>query len=197
MKLTWPAPERNKAAILAVLQRVLPARGTLLEIASGTGQHAAYFAEHLAHWIVQPSDLDAPNLASIRARILESQLSNLREPLVIDACDAGWPVDEVDAVFNANLIHIAPWAAALGLVRGASLHLKSGGVLVVYGPFRIGGKHTAPSNEQFDRDLRERDARFGVRDLEEVVTIAEQQGLTLSERVPMPANNQTLIFRRV
>jgi SAM-dependent methyltransferase len=183
-KLTWPAPERNKQPILSVLQRVLPERGTLLELASGTGQHASYFAQHMPGWTLQPSDLEAANLASISAWVRESALPNLLEPL------------SIDAIYNANLIHIAPWEAAMGLMRGAARHLLPHGVVVLYGPYRIAGQHTAPSNASFDDDLKRRDPRFGVRDLEAVVDLAAQNGLELRERVEMPANNQTLVLSR-
>ena len=196
-KLSWAAPERNKQPILDLLQRALPPAGTLLEVASGTGQHAVHFASHLPGWIIQPSDVEADNLASIRAWVQEAHLPNLRAPLRLDVGDEDWPLEApVSAVFNANLIHIAPWEAALGLVRGSARYLSPGGVLVVYGPFRISGQHTAPSNQAFDASLRERDPRFGVRDLEAFAEVAEQQGLTLRERVEMPANNQTLVFLR-
>jgi SAM-dependent methyltransferase len=195
-KLTWPAAERNKQPILEVLQRVLPPSGTLLEIASGTGQHAVHFARHLRDWVVQPSDVDPDNLASIRAWRVEAALPNLREPLHIDVCRDDWQVPQVSAIYNANLIHIAPWQAALGLARGAARHLLPGGVLIVYGPFRMGGAHTAPSNAAFDASLRERDARFGVRNLEDLLAAAEPHGLTLTQRVEMPANNQTVVLTR-
>jgi SAM-dependent methyltransferase len=195
-KLTWPAPERNKQPILSVLQRVLPRGGTLLELASGTGQHANYFAEQLPNWTFQPSDVEAANLASISAWVRESALPNLREPLRIDVCSDDWAVPPVDAIYNANLIHIAPWEAAVGLLRGAARHLLPHGVLVLYGPYRIAGQHTAPSNQSFDEDLKRRDPRFGVRDLEAVVSLAAQHGLELRERVEMPANNQTLVLAR-
>jgi hypothetical protein len=195
-KLTWPAPERNKQPILSVLQRVLPERGTLLELASGTGQHASYFAQHMPGWTLQPSDLEAANLASISAWVRESALPNLLEPLSIDVCSDDWGVSPTDAIYNANLIHIAPWEAAMGLMRGAARHLLPHGVVVLYGPYRIAGQHTAPSNASFDDDLKRRDPRFGVRDLEAVVDLAAQNGLELRERVEMPANNQTLVLSR-
>ncbi len=195
-KLTWGAPERNKQPLLATLQRVLPPTGTLLELASGTGQHAVHFAQHLPSWTIQPSDLEPENLASIQAWVSEAALPNLREPLPLDACSEAWNVTPLDAIFNANLIHIAPWEAALGLVRGAARHLLPHGLLVVYGPFRIGGQHTAPSNQSFDESLRQRDSRFGVRDLEVFVAAAEEQGFAFRERIAMPANNQTLVFAR-
>lgn len=191
----WPAPERNKEPILDVLRRVLPASGRCLEIASGSGQHAVHFARHLPAWTWQPTDVAAENLASIRAWVREAALPNLREPLRIDVASDDWGVGAVDAVFCANLLHIAPWSAGLGLLRGAGRHLAPGGVLVLYGPFRIDGAHTAPSNAAFDADLRARDARWGVRDLADVTAAAARSGLALAERVAMPANNQTLVFR--
>lgn len=193
-KLSWGAPERNKQPILEVLQRALPAAGTLLELASGTGQHAVYFAQHLPGWTIQPSDVEPENLASIAAYRLEADLPNLREPVRLDVADATWPT--ASAVFNANLIHIAPWQAALDLLRGAARQLAPGHKLVLYGPFKIGGAHTAPSNQSFDDSLRARDPSWGVRDLEAVVSVAAGHGLLLEERVEMPANNQTLIFTR-
>lgn len=196
-KLIWGAPERNKQPILAVLQRVLPASGTLLEVASGTGQHAVHFAQHLPGWTIQPSDLDPVNLASIESWRAEAALPNLQRPIALDVCDEDWGVGSQAAIYSANLIHIAPWEAALGLLRGAARHLLPGAQLIVYGPFRIGGQHTAPSNQAFDESLRERDPRFGVRDLEATQTLAAQHGLELQERVEMPANNQSLVFRRV
>jgi SAM-dependent methyltransferase len=195
-KLTWSAPERNKQPILEVLERVSPRPGTLLEIASGTGQHAAHFAARLPELVYQPTDIDDSNLASIAAWQREAALPNLLPPLRLDVCAATWPIAEVEVVYNANLVHIAPWECAEGLFRGAARHLAPGGLLFVYGPFRIGGTHTAPSNQSFDEDLRRRDPRFGVRDLEDIVALATQHGLRLEERVPMPANNQSLLFRR-
>jgi hypothetical protein len=195
-KLTWGAPERNKQPILSVLTRVLPESGTLLELASGTGQHSAYFAQHMPAWTIQPSDVDAENLASISAWREELGLPNLRAPLELDVISKDWCIGPLPAMFSANLIHIAPWEAAVGLVRGAARHLGPAGQLVVYGPFRIGGQHTAPSNEAFDASLRARDVRWGVRDLEALEVLAREHGLSLKERVEMPANNQTLVFTK-
>ena len=194
MKQCWPAPERNRQPILDVLTRVLPSSGTLLEIASGSGQHAVHFARALPGLVWQPSDLDPDNLASIRAWVVEAALPNLREPIALDVLEPVWDVGRLDACFNANMIHIAPWECCAALFAGLRRHLEPGGVFVLYGPFRIGGAHTAPSNETFDAGLRARDPRWGVRDLEAVVEEAERAGLTLTERVPMPANNQSLVF---
>jgi SAM-dependent methyltransferase len=195
MKQIWAAPERNKRPILEVLRRVLPESGTLLEISSGTGQHAAYFARELARIAVCPSDVDPSNLSSIAAFVEEEGLPNLRAPRRIDVLEEDWGVGRVDAIFNANLIHIAPWECAEGLIRGAARHLRPEGVFVLYGPFKLEGAHTAESNAAFDADLRSRDARFGVRDAETVIERAAQAGLSFVERVAMPANNQTLVFR--
>jgi SAM-dependent methyltransferase len=194
-KLTWPAPERNKGPILEVLKRVLPREGTLLEIASGTGQHAVHFARHLPGLVVQPSDIEPANLESIRAWVREAALPNLREPLFLDVC-ADWSIERAEAVFNANMIHIAPWECALALFDGVGRVLAPGGVFVLYGPFRIHGAHTAPSNESFDRELESRDPRWGVRDIDDVLPLAEKAALRFLERVEMPANNQCLVFAR-
>jgi SAM-dependent methyltransferase len=191
-----PAAERNRQPILDVLARVLPERGEILEIASGTGQHAAYFAAALPSLVWQPSEREVEAFASIAAWAEAEKLENVRAPLRIDVTEEPWPVGRCAGIFNANLIHIAPWPVCQALLRGAGRHLLPEGVLVMYGPYRIGGQHTAPSNAAFDLDLRARDAAWGVRDLEAVVEAAGENGLALVERVPMPANNQTLVFRR-
>jgi SAM-dependent methyltransferase len=191
-----PATERNREPILEVLTRVLPVEGTVLELASGTGQHAAYFARRLPGLVWQPTDRDGESFASITAWAEFEGATNVRPPFPLEATQDPWPVEAVQAIFNANMIHIAPWPVCLGLMRGAGRHLAPGGVLVLYGPFRVGGAHTAPSNAAFDADLRQRDPDWGVRDLEAVVKAAAAHGLTFAERVPMPANNQTLVFHR-
>lgn len=196
-----PATARNREPILAVLERLLPAAEgpkRVLEIASGTGEHAAFFAARLPHLRWQPSDADAAALASIGAwRESTGPLDNLAAPMRLDVTTA-WPAGlAVDVVFSANMIHIAPWEACLSLFRGASEVVVPGGVLVLYGPFAEGGRHTAPSNEAFDASLRARDARWGVRDLDDVRRVAEGAGFVLEARHDMPANNLTLVFRRV
>lgn len=191
-----PATQRNREPILEVLRRVLPERGTVLEVAAGTGEHAVFFAAALPGLAWQPTDADPGCLESIAAWVRHEERPNLLAPLHLDATSEAWPVDEADAVFNANMIHISPWVACLGLLRGAGRTLRRGGVLVLYGPYRIDGAHTAPSNAAFDADLRSRDPAWGVRDLEEVIRVADGEGLTLEQRLAMPANNQTLVFRR-
>ena len=193
MKACWPAPERNKGPILAVLRDALPPAGTVLEIASGSGQHAAFFAASLPRHRFVPSDVDADNLASIRAYQAEAT-TNLAPPIALDVTSTDWGVGKVDAIFCANMIHIAPWSCCEGLLTGAGRHLRPGGVLILYGPYRIGGAHTADSNAEFDRGLHARDPSWGVRDLEQVVAAARPHGLTLRECIAMPANNQCLIF---
>jgi len=193
-KLDHPSSERNKQPILDVLRRVLPSSGTVVEIAGGSGQHAVFFAENLPGVTWLPTDIDEERLASIRAWRDESNQPNLLEPRRLDVLDNDWEIGTVEIVFSANMVHITPWECCLGLLAGAQRHLAPGGLLVFYGPFRIGGEHTAPSNAAFDENLRGRDPRWGVSDLEVICDAAE--GLVLEERVEMPANNQVLVFRR-
>jgi SAM-dependent methyltransferase len=194
MKLCWPAPERNKDPILQVLARVLPPQGRVLELASGSGQHVAHFAQHLPRLSFLPSDLEQSHLASIRAWTAE--LSNVEPPVLLDVCAEDYGTGAVEAMFCANLVHIAPWRCAEGVFRGTRRHLVPGGLLILYGPYHIDGRPTAPSNAAFDADLRKRDPSWGVRDFEAVAALAESAGLGLEERVPMPANNQLLVFRK-
>jgi SAM-dependent methyltransferase len=191
-----PATQRNRDPILEVLRTVLPPTGTVLEIASGSGEHAVYFAAALPALTFQPSDVDPGALDSIRAWTEASGMTNVRAPLRLDVTEDRWPTDPVQAIFSANLIHIAPVEAAQGLIAGAARHLVPGGVLVIYGPFRVAGAHTAPSNAAFDADLRARDPRWGVRDLEWVRDLASAAGLHLDQRAQLPANNQLLVFRK-
>ncbi len=192
-RLVAPAAARNRDPILAVLRGVLPAAGTVLEIASGTGEHIAHFAAALPGLTFQPSDPDPARRTSIDAWC--AGLPNVRPALALDATAAIWP-QGVAAVLCFNMIHIAPWAAAEGLVRGAGTALGQGGLLALYGPFRRDGAHTAPSNAAFDADLRARDPAWGVRDLEAVAALAERAGFTQPDITEMPANNLTVIFRK-
>lgn len=194
-KKTAPSVDRNKEPILAVLRRVLPETGQVLEIASGTGQHVAYFASALTRLEWQPSDPDPDMRASIEAWVAEQGLTNLRSPVALDARDADWPVRRVDAVLCINMVHISPWPATLGLMAGAARKLTDRGVLVLYGPYRRSG-HMTPSNEAFDAQLRESNKDWGIRDLETVVDAADQNGLALREVIEMPANNLCVVFRR-
>jgi SAM-dependent methyltransferase len=193
---TSPAVARNRDPILAVLRRVLPAQGTVLEVGSGTGEHAVYFAAALPHLTWQPSDLDAEARGSVAAHRVAAQLPNLKAPLTLDARAESWPLARAEAVVSINMIHIAPWASAEGLMAGARRLLAPGGMLYLYGPFKENGAHTAPSNAAFDASLRARDPQWGVRDRDEVAALAQRNGLALVERVAMPANNLSLVFQR-
>jgi SAM-dependent methyltransferase len=194
--LTYPAPERNKAPIVEVLRGVLPARGTVLEVASGTGQHVVHFAGTLPdlHW--QPSDPELDHRNSILARVQQAQLANVAAPLPLDVLDRPWPVHGIDAIVCINMIHIAPWNATLALLQEAGRLLPAEGVLYLYGPYRRDGRDTAPSNAAFDADLRRRNAAWGVRNLEDVEREAGAAGLALQQVVEMPANNLSVVFRR-
>ena len=191
-----PAAERNQWPILAELQRVLPAQGLLLEIASGTGQHAAFCSAGLPGWQWQPSDFEAEALPSIRAWC--AGLPNVRPPLRLDVLQSPWAgvPAQVDAIFCANLIHIAPWACCPALMQGAARHLAPQGLLVTYGPYLEDDVPTAPGNQAFDADLRARNPAWGLRRREDVQAQAARAGLALRERVAMPANNLLLVWGR-
>ncbi|MHB2205884.1 DUF938 domain-containing protein [Methylobacterium sp. CM6257] len=195
--LTAPAVARNRDAILDVLRGVLPRSGTVLEIASGSGEHAVHVASALPGLTWLPSDPDPTARRSVAAHTARSKATNILPPLDLDAAAAQWPVTRAAAIVCINMIHIAPWSATQGLMAGAERTLTEGGVLFLYGPFREGGRHTAPSNAIFDESLRDRDPQWGVRDLESVSAEAAKHGLALSRRVAMPANNLSLIYLRV
>ena len=191
-----PATERNREPIAQVLGGVLPARGRVLEVASGTGEHVVHFAARFPEIVWQPSDPDQGALASIAAWKAEAGLGNVLEPIRLDAAGP-WPALEADAILCINMVHISPWAATEGLMRGAKAVLKPGAPLILYGPYRRAGVPTAPSNEAFDASLRARDPEWGLRTVEAVAAEALAQGLELERLVEMPANNLTLAFRRV
>ena len=191
-----PAAERNGPHILAALQRLLPASGVMLEIASGTGQHAACCSEGLPGWQWQPSDFDTAALPSIAAWC--EGLARVRPAITLDVLDAAWPgvPAQVDAIYCANMIHIAPWACTAGLMRGAARHLAPQGLLITYGPYVVDGEPTAPSNLAFDADLRGRNPSWGLRRLADIEAEAARAGLKLRERIDMPANNKLLAWVR-
>jgi SAM-dependent methyltransferase len=191
-----PAAERNRGPILAELQRVLPASGLLLEVASGTGQHAAFCSAGLPGWHWLPSDFGAEALPSISAWC--EGLPRVRPPITLDVLQPAWPgmPAPLDAIFCANMIHIAPWACCAGLMQGAARHLAPGGLLVTYGPHLEDGVPTAPGNAGFDADLRQRNPAWGLRRREAVEAEAARAGLRLIERVAMPANNLLLVWGR-
>lgn len=198
-QLRAPATQRNRDPILDVLRRVLPATGNVLEIASGTGEHVVHFATHLPGLVFQPSDPNPAHRASIGAWTAAERLASVRPPLALDVTASGWDAHDgiprpLAAVLCINMIHISPWDATLGLLRGAGRLLDAGGVLYLYGPYRRAGRHTAPSNEAFDRSLRMQDPAWGVRDLEEVAAAAGAEGFAHAETVQMPANNLSVVF---
>jgi cyclopropane fatty-acyl-phospholipid synthase-like methyltransferase len=192
------ACERNKGPILEVLARELAARRAVLEIGSGTGQHAVHFARHLPHLSWQPSEV-AEALPALAGRVGLEGSVNLRAPIVLDVRSLPWPAPPAggayDAIFSANTLHIMGWAAVEDFFRGAGRTLAAGGVLCVYGPFRYGGRYTSDSNAEFDAWLHARDPLSGIRDLEALESLARAQHLVLTADHPMPANNQTLVWR--
>ena len=191
-----PATARNRDPILAILRRVLPASGTVVEIASGSGEHALYFGEHLPGIIWQPSDPSIEARMSIAAWLAAEGSANVRAPIDIDAASPDWPVDRADAIVAINMVHISPWDATLGLLDGAARLLPRGGLLYLYGPYRRAGVELEPGNAAFDADLRRRDPRWGIRAVAEVAEAAESRGLYLEETITMPANNLSLLFRK-
>jgi SAM-dependent methyltransferase len=191
-----PAAERNKEPILAVLRRVLPPAGTVLEVASGTGQHAVHFARGLPDLIWQPSEPDPDLRASITARVAAAGLPNLRQPLALDVLEPDWPIAHADAIVCINLIHIAPWPATEALFAHAGRLLAPPAVVVLYGPYRRRSVPTAPSNEAFDASLRRRNPAWGLRDLEAVEAVAATNGFAPPEVFEMPANNLSVVLRR-
>ena len=192
-----PATARNREPILAVLRDVLPSSGTVLEVASGTGEHAIHFARALPDLVWQPSDPDPSALASIRAWAEAGKLGNLRPPLLLDAAAPEWPIEKADAILCINMVHISPWEATVGLLRHSAKLLPVGGPLVLYGPYLRAGVATADSNEAFDASLKMRDQRWGLRHLEEIIALAGDSGMMLDHIVEMPANNLSVTLRRV
>ena len=204
-----PAFQRNCDSILTVLQQCLPSQGIVLEIASGTGEHAACFAHRFPHLQWLPSDVSPSHLESIAAWRHQGCLENLCQPMALDMLNPSWPdqvrqalanvglsITDVVAIVNINMIHIAPWEVTVGLMTGAAKLLSSAGFLYLYGPFIQADQPTAPSNLAFDQSLRSRDSTWGIRHLEDVVTVATQQGLILQKTVVMPANNLSVIWQR-
>ncbi len=194
-RLYAPATLRNREPIVGVLKHHLPQRGLVLEVASGSGEHVIHFARAFPDLAFQPSDPDPSHRASIETWRALSSLPNIRPALDLDASAQTWPIDAADAILCINMIHIAPWAAAEGLTRGAAGLLPPGGVLYLYGPYKRDGRHTAPSNEAFDLSLRAQDPAWGLRDLEAVAALAAAHGFSQPAIEEMPANNLSLVLR--
>ena len=191
----WPAAERNKQPIADALRRELPERGLLLEVASGTGQHAEHFLAALPSWTIQPSDRDPEHLETLKKRVALAADPRFLPPIDLDVTAPPVPL-EPTAIYCANMLHIAPWAACLGLFRVAGQWLREGGLLVTYGPYSVHGEHTAESNARFDASLRERNPAWGVRDVGALTEVARGEGFTLLRTHVMPANNLLLVWRR-
>jgi hypothetical protein len=196
MRRSAPAALRNREPIAEVLQEWLPEHGLVLEIASGTGEHATYFAERFPVLEWQPSDVHPDALTSIAAWHADSALKNLRPPLIVDATSADWPIGSADAVLSINMVHISPWASALGLLAGSARLLPPGAPLILYGPWLKDDVLTAPSNTAFDADLKRRDPQWGLRRVEDFTAAAEERGFSLEATQAMPANNLMLLLRR-
>lgn len=197
-----PAAERNREPILRALQQILPPQGLALEIASGTGQHVAHFAAGLPGWVWQPSDAQPGAFDSISWWCAQAGVSLVKAPFTLDVMASPWPCQKApftqpfDAIFCANMLHIAPWATCAALMRGAARHLAPAGRLLVYGPFLEPGTPTSPGNQDFDQSLRQRDPSWGIRQLDDVAQEASRAELRLHQRIEMPANNLLLVFDR-
>ncbi|WP_379549532.1 DUF938 domain-containing protein [Erythrobacter sp. W53] len=197
MKRHAPATARNSEAVADVLERELPAQGRLLEVASGSGEHAVFFARRFPQLEWQPSDLDPEALASVDAYAAEAGLANILPAIRLDASEAEWSIESADAILCVNMVHISPWEATQGLFSGAGNVLATGAPLILYGPYVEDGVETAPSNIAFDQSLKSRDPRWGLRALEDIDALAARSGFARSARYTMPANNLTLVYRQV
>ena len=191
-----PATVRNRDFILDVLRDVLPTTGVILEIASGSGEHVVHFASNFPSLVFQPSDPEPEALLSVAAWVQAAQVTNVRAPIVLDASQSPWPIVSADGIICINMIHISPWDAAVGLIRGAAATLSQGLPLYLYGPYKRDGFATASSNQAFDQNLRDRNPSWGLRDLEAVAAIAQSVGFSVPTVTEMPANNLSVVFRR-
>jgi hypothetical protein len=192
-----PATVRNRDFILDVLRDVLPTTGVILEIASGSGEHVVHFARNLPSLVFQPSDPEPDALLSVAAWMKAAEVTNVRAPIVLDASRSPWPIASADGIICINMVHISPWDASVGLIRGAAAILPPGSPLYLYGPYKRKGFATAPSNEAFDRNLSDRNAIWGLRDLEAIAAIAQSAGFSIPDITEMPANNLSIVFRRM
>jgi hypothetical protein len=192
-----PATVRNRDFILDVLRQVLPTRGVILEIASGSGEHVIHFARNLPSLVFQPSDPEPDALLSVAAWVKAAHVTNVRAPIVLDASQSSWPIASADGIICINMVHISPWDATVGLVRGAAAILPPGSPFYLYGPYKRKGFATAPSNQAFDRNLRDRNPTWGLRDLETVAAMAQSVGFSAPVITEMPANNLSVVFRRL
>jgi hypothetical protein len=192
-----PATVRNRDFILGVLRDVLPMTGVILEIASGSGEHVVHFARNFPSLTFQPSDPGPEALLSVAAWMKDAQITNVRAPIILDASQSPWPIASADGIICINMVHISPWDATVGLIRGSAAILPPGSPLYLYGPYKRKGFATAPSNQAFDRNLRDRNPIWGLRDLEAVAAIAQSVGFSVPAVTEMPANNLSVVFRRM
>jgi hypothetical protein len=192
-----PATLRNREFILDVLRDVLPKRGVILEIASGSGEHVVQFATGFPGLVFQPSDVEPEALESVAAWAKATGVTNVRAPVVLDASQSPWPIASADGIICINMVHISPWEATLGLIKGAAAILPPTSPFYLYGPYKREGFATAPSNQAFDRSLRDRNPNWGLRDLEEVAAMGRSVGFSVPVVTEMPANNLSVVFRRV
>jgi Protein of unknown function (DUF938) len=192
-----PATARNRDFILDVLRDVLPMTGVILEIASGSGEHVVHFARNLPSLVFQPSDPEPDALRSISAWVAAAEVANVRAPIVLDASQSSWPIASAEGIICINMVHISPWDATVGLFRGAAAILPPGSPFYLYGPYKREGFATAPSNRAFDQSLRDCNPTWGLRNLEAVVAIAQSVGFSVPTVTEMPANNLSVVFRRI
>ena len=192
-----PATVRNRDFILDVLRDVLPTTGVVLEVASGSGEHVIHFARNLPSLVFQPSDPEPDALLSVAAWVKVARVTNVRAPIVLDASQSFWPIASADGIICINMVHISPWEATVGLIRGAAAILPPGSPLYLYGPYKRQGFATAPSNQAFDRNLRDRNRTWGLRNLEAVAAVAQSVGFSVPTITEMPANNLSVVFRRM
>jgi Protein of unknown function (DUF938) len=192
-----PATLRNRDSIVDVLRDVLPTTGVILEVASGSGEHVVHFARNFPSLIFQPSDLDQDALLSIAAWVKATGVTNVHTPIALDASEPVWPIGSADGIICINMIHISAWEATVGLIKGAAAILPPGAPLCLYGPYLRQGIVTAPTNEAFDRSLRDRNPNWGLRDLEAVAAKAQTLGFSAPTITEMPANNLSVVFRRL
>jgi hypothetical protein len=192
-----PATLRNRDFILSVLRDVLPTKGVILEIASGSGEHVVHFARNLRSLVFQPSDREPDALQSVAAWVKATRVTNVRAPVVLDASHSVWPISSADGIICINMVHISPWEATQGLIKGAAAILRSASPLYLYGPYKREGFAMVPSNQAFDRSLRDRNPTWGLRDLEAVAAIAQSVGFSAPVITEMPANNLGVVFRRM
>jgi len=191
-----PSADRNRLPILEVLKSLLPESGFVLELGSGTGQHVEQFAQSFPEITWQPTDMDAELRESVSRRIALGSLPNVREPIHLDALEYSWPITRADALIVINMTHVSPWPVTLSIFKNASLCLSDSGFLFIYGPFKQNHKHTSAGNQAFDMELSHQNTEWRIRNLEDLQIAAEREGLTLTEKIDMPANNFSLVFRK-